>query len=370
MDTLEEKNQRNYGIDVLKIVTMFMIVMFHIIGHGGMLENAQMFSLNNGIIWTIESVLFCVVNVYVMITGYIYARHNWKCQSVIYLWVEVLFYSVSVPLVLKILGYNIGVKTVLKGFFPILQSQYWYFTEYFALFLAIPILNMIVSDKFRAKYTIVVGTALLSVAPVLAQGRDLFFTNQGYSFLWFILMYCWGAYIRLYGVFKNVKSCFLVLIYFINFALLTFSKVGLDYIEMNLWGGMRYSGNLHNYTSPLVLMAAVIMLVLFSKIKIKSSVLSKLIKSLSGLTFGVYLIHENSSFRANIILNSFANLVDKSAVIMILSLLGWTICIFAGCMVIEFVRKKLFEILRVEKIINYLWLTIKKHITNVFRKSC
>lgn len=364
MDIEKAKDQHNYGIDVLKIVVMFMIVMWHIVGHGGVIKNTQMFTVNYDVVWIIESILYCVVNVYVMITGYLYAQHDWKSQSIIKLWITVAFYSVSVPLVLRILGYNIGVKTILKGFFPILQSQYWYFTEYFALFFTIPVLNVVMSEKNRAKKIIVVGTTLLSVLPVLAQGRDLFFTNQGYSLLWFMFLYCWGAYIRLYGVYKSRNSRTLIIFYFINLVLLVFLKLGCDYIEMKLWGGIRYSGNLHSYTSPLVLIAAVLMVVLFSNIKIKNLVLSKMIRNFAALTFGVYLIHENSSFRANIISDKFVYLVNSSSIMMILQLLGWTVCIFVGCMVIEFIRNKMFSILRIDLMISRLLLAIKKRVSH------
>lgn len=364
MDIEIAKNQHNYGIDVLKIVVMFMIVMWHIVGHGGVIKNTQMFTVNYDVVWIIESILYCVVDVYVMITGYLYAQHDWKSQSIIKLWITVAFYSVSVPLVLRILGYDIGVKTIIKGFFPILQSQYWFFTEYFALFFTIPILNVVMSEKNRAKKIIVGGTTLLSVLPVLAQGRDLFFTNQGYSFLWFMFLYCWGAYIRLYGTYKSKNSHMLIIFYFINLALLIFSKLGCDYIEMKLWGEIRYSGNLHSYTSPLVLIAAVLMVVLFSNIKIRNLVLSKMIRNLAVLTFGVYLIHENGSFRANIISDKFVYLVNRSSIMMILQLLGWTVCIFMYCMVIEFIRNKLFSILRIDLMISRLLLAIKKSVSH------
>lgn len=364
MDIEKVKDQHNYGIDVLKIVVMFMIVMWHIIGHGGVIINTQMFTVNYNVVWIIESILYCVVDVYVMITGYLYAQHDWKSQSIIKLWITVAFYSISVPLVLSILGYNIGVKTILKGFFPILQSQYWYFTEYFALFFTIPVLNVVMSDRNRAKRTVIVGTMLLSVLPVLAQGRDLFFTNQGYSLLWFMLLYCWGAYIRLYGVCKRRSSRMLIIFYFVNLALLISSKLGCDYIEMKLWGGIRYSGNLHSYTSPLVLIAAVLMIVLFSNIKIKNLVLSKMIKNLAALTFGIYLIHDNRLFRTNIISDKFVYLVNSSAIVMILQLLGCTLCIFVGCMAIEFIRNKLFSILHIDLMTSRLLLAIKKRVSH------
>lgn len=360
MSLEKTKEERNYGVDILKILTMFMIVMWHIIGHGGIIKNVQIFTVHYSLIWIIESILYCIVNVYVMITGYLYAQRDWKSQSIVKLWFTVVFYSVSVPFALKILGYNITIKTILKGFFPILQSQYWYFTEYFALFFTIPILNEIMSEKNRAKKVIFIGTTLLSIIPVLAQGRDLFFTNQGYSMIWFMLLYCWGAYIKLYGFGKNKKNCVLFTLYIVDIVMLIFSKLGWEFIEIKMWGATRYAGNLHNYTSPLVLLSAILMLVLFSNIKIRKLALRKMINNFAIITFGVYLIHENNSFRSNIISDKFSYLANSSVCEMILLLFGWTFLIFSVCMVIEFIRNKLFQLLNVDVIIGHVLHVIKK----------
>ena len=53
MDIEIAKDQHNYGIDVLKIVVMFMIVMWHIIGHGGVIQNTQMLTVNYDVVWII-----------------------------------------------------------------------------------------------------------------------------------------------------------------------------------------------------------------------------------------------------------------------------------------------------------------------------
>ena len=39
---------------------------------------------------------------------------------------------------------------------------------------------------------------IFCVAPILALGSDVFKTQNGYGFTWFLALYLWGGYIRMY----------------------------------------------------------------------------------------------------------------------------------------------------------------------------
>ncbi|MBQ5998579.1 MAG: hypothetical protein IJL70_03820 [Treponema sp.] len=39
MENALTQNQRNYGIDLLRILAMYMVVVLHVLGCGGILEN-------------------------------------------------------------------------------------------------------------------------------------------------------------------------------------------------------------------------------------------------------------------------------------------------------------------------------------------
>ena len=51
--------KRNYGIDLLRIVAMFMIIALHALGLGGVVRYAEQFSLNYEAAWLLEVFIFC-----------------------------------------------------------------------------------------------------------------------------------------------------------------------------------------------------------------------------------------------------------------------------------------------------------------------
>ena len=64
------KEKRNIGLDLLRILSMFMVLILHLLGKGGMLEkesNSQIYYL----IYNFMEILCIVaVNCYVLISGY------------------------------------------------------------------------------------------------------------------------------------------------------------------------------------------------------------------------------------------------------------------------------------------------------------
>ena len=61
--------KRNYGIDLLRLVLMFMVVVLHVLGHGGVLSAAQPMSGQYITAWLMESLAIGAVNSYAIITG-------------------------------------------------------------------------------------------------------------------------------------------------------------------------------------------------------------------------------------------------------------------------------------------------------------
>lgn len=71
--------ERNYGIDMLRIVAMFMVIILHILGRGGILDSVKTFSPNYYIGWFMEIASFGAVNCYAIISGYVcYNKKNKK----------------------------------------------------------------------------------------------------------------------------------------------------------------------------------------------------------------------------------------------------------------------------------------------------
>ena len=56
------KEERNYGIDALRIVSMLMIVMGHVLRFGGIITNNELSSAKYFMVWFLEAACFVAVN--------------------------------------------------------------------------------------------------------------------------------------------------------------------------------------------------------------------------------------------------------------------------------------------------------------------
>ena len=96
---------RNYGIDLLRLVSMLMVVTLHTLGHGGVLNMAAERAAsgrvtNYAIAWLFEILAYGAVNIFVMITGYAYAKSKYKFSGLFVMWLQVFFYSLGIYLYL------------------------------------------------------------------------------------------------------------------------------------------------------------------------------------------------------------------------------------------------------------------------------
>lgn len=347
MCNIGAESNLQYGIDFLKIISMLMIVLLHILNHGGVLKELNSFSAQYAAAHFLQCMAVCAVNVYVMISGYLYVEKDFKFQNIVRLWITVLFYSVTLPLLLKFSGQDIGIKTILSGFFPILRSQYWFFTQYFAVFFMIPVLNWVIKNRQLAKRTLITLVLLLAVLPVFALGKDLFRVSDGYSFIWFIVLYLCGGYIKEYHVDTKISPKGAIIGYISCVFLIWLLEIGTYVIVSEVFGDTRYTEIFVHYTSPLVLGSAFFLLVLFSKIKFKSTMITSILPTISALTFGVYLIHDNPSIREKLMIGKFVECTGLSWIGLVIHVLSSVLVIFTVCALIEYCRTVLFRYLKI-----------------------
>jgi surface polysaccharide O-acyltransferase-like enzyme len=127
--------QRDYGIDLLRIISMLMIVTVHVIGQGGILTAAAPFSMQYESAWMLMSFALVSVNCFVLITGYVYYCKQTRYYRLATLWIEVLFYSILVMVLIYFMfpsefGFENFWKAVIPTFYTNGQfSRYWFFTH-------------------------------------------------------------------------------------------------------------------------------------------------------------------------------------------------------------------------------------------------
>ena len=91
-------NKRNYGIDLLRVVSMMMVCILHVLNHGGVLEACVATGNTAKIAITslFKAMAMCAVNCYAMISGYVGCESRHKLSNIIYLTLQVTFYSVII----------------------------------------------------------------------------------------------------------------------------------------------------------------------------------------------------------------------------------------------------------------------------------
>ena len=346
-ETLGNSGERNVGIDLLKAVAILFVILLHTLGLVGVLKNTTPLTLNYEIAWGLESIAYCAVDAFIITTGFLYAGRKPRTSGIVELWAEVFFYSALIPIVLTCIGPRIQRRVIFWGFFPILGAQYWFFNQYFLLFLMIPFLNRLSEDRQAHKKILLAGFLCLSVLPAMGRGDDLFATNNGYSAFWFFFLFLTGSYIKkhqeaLPGIRKRPGIYYLILV--------SVMLISRNLLFQSVFNKIGFRPDwLYSYTSPLVYLSAVCFVMLFSGINIRSKGLASFLRKLVGLTFSVYLIHDNPHIRNLFIIDKFASYAEKPPLWMVGHILATVVGVFVICCVIDYLRSLLFKLLRVKQ---------------------
>ncbi len=366
MDNISTKsiNSRNYGIDLLRIISMLMIVTLHVLGQGGVLKATIPMSTNYEVAWFLEMLCYGAVNCYGLISGYVGYNSKFKYSNIVYLWLQVAFYAVFISGITALLG-DYGVKQhFLDGFMPVWNNYYWYFTAYFCMFFFIPVLNKILNSFNDKQLKILALTIILifSFMPNFAE-KDLFFTNRGYSAIWLTLLYLLGGIIKKCDLLSKTKPWILTLLYLLFSFVTWFEKFLVQSHNLEIANkDEAWICHLFSYTSPTVLFGSIMLLVLFSKINIRK-IPSKIIAFFAPLSFSVYLIHVHRCFWKYILAQRFVAFATYSPLKMVAAILLTAIIIYLFCVVIDFIRERLFTLLKIKKGLNYLE---KKYLADIW----
>ncbi len=305
---------------------------------------------------------FPAVNCYALISGYVGYREekyypNFK--NIIVLFFEVLFYSVFITLIFKIIyPSEIGLAETVKAFFPVTTKKYWFFSAYFGTVLISPALNCFVhkSDNKMALFSVTTGGVLFSLLPTFLKS-DIFNFNGGYSFVWLTFLYVIGAIIKKYAICKRLKKKTLFIIMISMFLFTWGLKVFFSCIDISILGiSLSRIGNvLISYVSPTILGVALCMLMLFSKFEINVK-LFKAINFFASSSFAVYLIHNHSLFSKYVMRNLRDTSINLTSFYVLAYTLFFTVAIYVFCCLVDKLRMLLFKIFCINKLADKVYI--------------
>ncbi len=359
--SVSSQTVRNLGIDLLRIVAMFMVLVLHILGQGGVIAATGKAGWKYCLVWFLEIAAYSAVNCYALVSGYVGAKSRYKYANFVNIWLRVVYYTLIITGLFAVLAPNlITIDSWQWAITPVMSRQYWYITAYAGLFLLMPLLNFAINSmSCKQLLTLIWGLVIgFSVLPTLFR-NDVFILKDGYSIWWLMVLYVIGGYIGKYGILKKVKKSRLLAGYLVLIVVGLAAKILLEQ-----YGKDRSAYYVILYTSPLVLAQSVCLLGFFSRLKIRKWG-AKLIAIFAPLVFSVYIIHVHPLIWKNVLLGLFKWIASMPIYLEGFVVLGIALGILLGLSIIDMVREFLFRVLKIKerftkiekKVIGSLWST-------------
>ena len=351
--------KRSSNVDLFRIIATLLVVLLHVLGYGGILTDTSPHEVKHWAARFFEALSYCAVDCFALISGYLMVNKNIKLRSIINLWFQVFFYSVLFAAVFYIFKPETrSIEDLAFSVFPVMRRTWWYVSAYFALFFVIPFLNKAVENISRQTYKKFLLLVLAAVCVLeCVTRRDPFFIGLGYSPIWLIIVYLFGAYIRKYNLAQKISAGKSRLGFFAAITATFISEIVLYFLTERVLGQPKGYDMLLSYTSITVFLSAVFLFLFCLNVKI-NSLTSKIIGIFSPAALGVYLIHVHPYVFNNILSGSCAELANKPLVIMLVGVFLVTLGVFVACSIVDLLRIQLFKLIKVkvwsEKIENKL----------------
>ena len=332
---------RQSNIELLRILSMLMIAFHHFSVHGGF--NWQATSVTIPRFWYNFIVMGgkVGVDIFVLISGYFLISSNSKIfnfKRILKLWGQIFFYSIGIVVVFTLLGVcNFEIKTLIKSFFPITFSSWWFASTYFVLYIIHPFLNILLRglDKKLYQALLVMLVILWSVIPTFTTSQ-----YQGNSLLWFITLYAIAGYARLYGFNKRLTSKKYFLLWIV-FSMLTYVSSMVFTIMGIRWSVFSsHATYFYGQEKISVLLISLTFFMAFATLKMNYH---KWINIIASATFGVYLIHDSNIVRPFLWFEVFKNAQYQNSVLLIPYSVVVVIIVYVVCTVIDLIRQRVFE---------------------------
>lgn len=290
MEKLSTEKTRNSNIELLRVLSMLMIVAYHYSIFGFYAEDI-MYSTNKSFVDIFGMGGKIGTDVFVLISGYYMVKSRFTLKKLLELMGRLWFYTLGILIVYTLIeGPGVLNGSLIKlSLFPLLTSHYWFVSYYVLLMILSPFLNVLV-HSIEKRALGLLCLFLYSLVTLLPQFAGISFADGS---LWlFVALYLSAAYVRLYiPKTKEIstKSFVIALVLLMLCAL----KVLVCNIKAQRAGDVQSlinSTEFMNAYSPFAFAISVLLLIAFVCCEARYK---KLVSALGNASFGVYLFHAN-----------------------------------------------------------------------------
>ena len=346
---------RNADVDLIRIIGMYGIIITHLIySDGGAIKYSQ-YQKELKILYIITA---WHIDGFALKSGFV-GYKSYKYSNLLYLWLEVLFYSVGFYYYFKTFKKNFIIRHDISfEFSPVIFKRYWYFTAYFGMYLLIPVINKGISNVSQNEFRFIVITILCLFVfwrDFKNPKEDVFYLNNGNSMMWLLIYYLIGAYIGKYRIhYIGLKKYIFCSIYFLIylFSIYIFFKVDNDQLYL---GNSKVSKKIVSFLKQIITTRLDSILKVIQSISISlfflqinyNKYFAKIICFCGPSVFGIYLAHINSIVNQNILKHIFDNekkYISLPLTMLLISFKGLKVFIIS--IIIDLGRYILFNLLR------------------------
>lgn len=307
MQEKETKKQGKQGrmanLELLRCIAMMMVVVLHFLGKGRILSELTepMLGAYEVAAWILEVLCIVAVNAYMLISGFFLSASSFRLSRLCKLYLQLWLYSVGVGALGILTGIfpleQVTVHDLLTLIFPVSMGHYWFLTAYVYMYLFLPFIGAVVQKMSKKQMQLALGmllfffSVLKSVLPIRLE-----MDGQGYDCIWYLCVFLTAAYIRRFGMKLISNRRRSVCLYLAAASLIFAVTMGLHlwYLRTGSMGRMIKIALEYNHVLTFVASLGLFGIFLHSKV---SESFARVVNRIAPYTLGVYLLHENLTFR-------------------------------------------------------------------------
>lgn len=270
------KPQRCSEIELLRIISMLLVLIVHIDGASLGLPDARL-GLDTPRDWwriAVEAIAIIGVNCFTLISGYFGIRL--RIRSVAAFLFQCIFYAVGIATLACLANpVRYGLDYWAESWMVLTHTDLWYIPAYFMLMLLSPMLNAGFASMTR-RQAIAVTAAVVTFNLWAGWIWQQPFNPTGYTAMQLVMIYMIGRCVSLFPRPSRTGGLVWIAVWALSTAAIAATCFFTDTLRA------------FAYNSPFVILSSVSLLLFFLSLDLRSRV----VNSLARASFAVYLVHK------------------------------------------------------------------------------
>jgi len=328
------KAPRSSNLELYRIICMLMIVAHHYVTNSGLTGADEPlmtdFSSRSAFLFIFGAWGKTGINCFMMITGYFMCTSKITFRKFLKLLTQIYFFRIFLFALFLSTGYEtMSTMRLVKLLMPFWELEHGFIPCFMVFFLTIPFWTMLVQNMTKRQHEMLL--ILLFGCYTLLGSVPTFKVSFNYI-TWFGVIFLMASYIRLYPVKLFERRA---LWGWLSLVFVTFASLTIVLLQRYLGAGMFFMSDCNKLFAVVV---AVTSFLWFKNMNIKYS---KIINAFGAGTFGVLLIHANSSAMRTWLWKDTVDVVGHYTLPLgqlVLFSIGVVLAIFIVCNLIDQLR--------------------------------